>query len=343
MNAIIEYVKRLPLMGDWMNWACLVAVAVILFCIATLMPKKAGKVDRIISGVIVAAVAALLLCATLIRNADANADSLWIVSFSVYVLVALILNVLWGIFFPDAKLTQALYGIIITCAFPLGLLRLLLPAWATSVNTFNEIFQKGNGAVLCALLIFCALFFIPVWLVYTGKYRLSLNTIWHMALGFTVGASGLQCLIQFNPDKIHRTATVTKSLTAILTKEGIDGEALWVIASVVLVGALMVVVASVVATLWRKKVQNSQEKIILSQTKKALAFRLIGRILSVVSGSALALALPSLMNANTAETLLNGPKALIMLTPILLVVLINMICEYLAETDEIKAENAQAE
>ncbi len=339
MNAIIEYVKGLPLMGDWMNWACLMAVAVILFCVATLMPKKAGKVDRIVSGVIVAAVAALLLCATLIR--DAEAVSLWRLSFSVYVLAALTLTVLWGIFFPEAKLTQALYGIIITCAFPLGLLRLLLPAWAVSVNTFNEIFQKGNGEALCALLIFSALFFIPVWLIYTGKYRISLNTIWHMALGFTVGASGLQYMTQMNPDKMY--SATSKSLTTILTDKGLDGEALWVIASIILVGVLMVVVASVVATLWRKKVQNSEEKVILSQTKKALTFRLVGRILSVVCGSALVIILPNLMNATTRATLLNGPKALVMLTPILLIVLINLVCEYLAENDEIKAENNQAE
>ena len=349
MSAIIEQIKALPLMDNITNWICFALVAVILLCIATLMPKKNKKILTVESIVIAVAMTAVMVVARILAKMEqtppTTLSSLFKGNVTTYVVYAVIAVVVWGIFFEKAPLTQALYGMCISVALPIGLFRLLLPTWTWSaldsrvqISSFAEVFS--NELMLFKFLIYCALVFVPLWLIATGKYRLSLNTIWHLAYAVVGFGSVMQFLAQSGAIKIKYNGTL-KQLLSIVTEDGLNKNSILELLSLLGVGALLIVLISAVAAIIRKK--TTGEKVINSETSFAMMTRLAGRILAIVVSGLLIVFLPTMLGATNMETLVGMPLALVFLTPFAAILVITTVAEFIAEHNEIKVAKAAYE
>ncbi len=310
------------IMGDIISWLYLVAILVVLTAIACLLPKGATA-KKVVGIVLLVGIVALFVVPAIV-NPEVGAR-LWNGGFTTYLLVIVAAVLLYGLLCEKSKLAQALYGVITSVALPLGLLRILVPTW-TNAKSFMEI--TSSLANMINLLIYVILFFTAVWLVASGTYRLNLSSIWHIFYGFIIFGSFMVFTTQAGLSSSH---TALKMIQMIAnTAKAVD------VAILCALGLGVILVVSLVAFLWRKFVSKSGEKVIASETKEALALRLIGKIVSILASGALLVFLPTLMGATTAKTLAGMPGALLFLAPILLMAVIMLVFEFLAEDHEIK-------
>ena len=172
MIALIEklFGSAPALMGDITSWLILLAAVVVLGVIAFFLPK--GELAKKITGICLMVGIVALLVVPVIVN-PAVADNVWGQGFTTYMLVIVALVLLYGILCGKSNLAQALYGIVVSIALPMGLLRLLVPTWTTAKSIMDI---TSSTADLVTLLIYSILFFVSVWLVFSGTYRIRLTS-----------------------------------------------------------------------------------------------------------------------------------------------------------------------
>lgn len=335
MIALIEklFGSAPAIMGDITSWLMLLAAVVVLAVVAFLLPK--GPVAKKVVGIVLlVGIVALLLTPVIVDSK--LAQNFYNGGFTVYLLIVVAVVLLYGLLFNKSNLAQALYGITASIALPLGLLRLLIPTWTKAKSIMDLTSSLSN---MLPLLIYAILFFVSVWLIASGTYRLCLSSMWHILYGFIIFGSVMVFTTQ---------AGLSLSLTALemMKLVGANGINFAEVADIAILCGIalgVIFIVSLIATLWRKYVSKSGEKIIASETKKAFVLRLVGKIVAVAASGACLVFLPSLLGATTAATLAGMPKALLFLAPIVILAAVMLVFEFLAEDHEIKVAQAAYE
>ena len=338
----IEKLFGASLTLDFISGLILAAVVVLLTAIAFLLPKS-DKAKKIIGIVLLVCMAAVLVVPSLL-NAELG-KTMFNGGFTTYMVIVMAVILLYGLIFNKSHLAQALYGITASVALPFGLLRLLVPTWTNAIS-IAQIFTSND---VISLLLYAVIYFVAIWLVASGTYRLNLSAIWHIFYGFIVFGSVMVFSTQ---------AGLTHSKTAIdmlkfFTVDGFSWKNVSLVALPCLMGLLVILVIALTATLWRKYVKKTGEKIIQSETSHALAFRLVGKIVAILASGATLVFMPNLLEAVlvdftyyshvTEGDFVGMPTALLFLAPILVLAIIMLIFEFLAEDHEIKIAQAQFE
>lgn len=320
----------------------LVCIPIVLLLIAMLMPRK-NKVLSVIVRVpmilLIVAVAAFRLFPKLgeLTGVSALTGLATRDSFIPVVMLLFALFLLWGLFFPHAYLTQGLYGLVCSVPLAAGLLGFIFPTWL-NVSAFTDIFT--SVPTLFTLAEYCALVFVPLYLVVSGLYRVRLSSFWHALFGMAFLGSLLLTLVQANLittpayDSIAGIVFDLKTLT--FGAEGL--KACGIFAGTAVGIALLF---GILATIGRLAFSRTGEKLMSSETRGAFFTRLIGRIVSGVGSLVLLIITPELISLMG----LTGTVAtLFCLIPIALILLVQLFVEFAAEDMEIKrAQIAYAE
>ncbi len=99
--------------------------------------------------------------------------------FSAILLIVMLLVVLWGLFTNRSYLTQGMYGMLIVICLPMGLYNLLFPTvWAPNVTNMIELFTNAEYAI--KYMIYAALFFFSLWLIRTGSFKTRITSFWYV-------------------------------------------------------------------------------------------------------------------------------------------------------------------
>ena len=320
----------------------LVCIPVVLLLIAMLLPRK----HKVLSIVARAVVVLMLLCGAAIRLIPklGNLTGLSVLTriyesggtFIPVVLLAFAFALLWGIFFPDAYLTQGLYGLVCTVPLTAGLLGFIFPTWLATTS-FTDIFTAS--VPLFGLLEYCALVFVPLYLIVSGKYRMHISSVWHALFGMTFFGSLLLTLTQAgvidSPAYASITGVVLDLKTLTFGEKGLTECGIFVGAAVVL--ALML---GLISSVCRRVFCHTGEKFAASETRGAMLTRFIGRIFSGVGSLVLVFVTPGLISLIG----LTGTGAtLFCLVPIAFMLLVQLFIEFAAEDTEIRhAQTAAA-
>lgn len=316
-------------------------IPIVLLLIAMLLPRR-HKVLSVIARLVVVL---MLLCGAAIRFLPRLGDWVglstltWIYnhsgSFVPVVLLAFAFALLWGIFFPDSYLTQGLYGLVCTVPLTAGLLGFIFPTWLTATD-LTEMFTKALP--LFSLLEYCALVFVPLYLIVSGQYRMRLSSVWHAVFGMTFFGSLVLTLAQAgvltSPAYTSITGVIVDLKTLTFGETGLKECGIFAGAAVVLAFLLGLIV-----TVCRRAFCHTGEKFAASETKGAMFTRFIGRIFSGVGSLAFMLAAPGLIGllglTGTAATLF-------CLAPIAFMLLVQLFIEFAAEDTEIRRAQAAA-
>ena len=337
------------IMGDIISWLYLVAAIVVLTVIAFLLPKGATA-KKVIGIILLVGTVALLVVPAIVNPALRAA--IWNGGFTPYLLAVVALVLLYGLVWAKSKLAQALYGITVSIALPMGLLRILVPTWTNAKSIMDITSSTGS---LLNLLFYLTLFFIAIWLVASGTYRLSVSSIWHIFYGFIIFGS----VMVFTTEAGLSQSKTAIDMLKLFGTEGLIWKNVAEIALLCATGLAVVVLIGLIATLWRKYVSKSGEKVVASETKQAFVLRLIGKIVAVTASGAALIFMPNIMGAvitdfkyysHVVDDMVGMPRALAFLAPILVMAVVMLVFEFLAEDHEIKvaqekhaAENASAE
>lgn len=319
---------------DFPSRLCFVACVLVLAIIAFLLPKK-PLAKKIVGGILLAGVIAVLTMPLYVAD---MAKFVYSAGFSTYMMIFTAVVLLYGFVFNNSNLSQVLYGITISIVLPISLIRFLLPSWLPSwLPSLDAIFKYRAAWV--PLMVYALLFFISVWLVASGTYRLSFNTIWHVLYGGVIVGSLISMAFQAG---VIRSATA-QLLANLYSNGSINTQAISYFALFGGIALGVIFIVSLIATLLRKYVSKSGEKIIASETKKAFVLRLVGKIVAVAASGACLVFLPSLLGATTEANLAGMPKALLFLAPIVILAVVMLVFEFLAEDHEIKVAQAAYE
>ena len=310
----------------------LVCIPVVLLLVAMLMPRKNkafSAIVRVLMIVLLAGVAAFGLVSPLADLIGVTAR----VSFIPVVMLLEALFLLWGLLFPDAYLTQGLYGLVCSVPLAAGLLGFIFPTWL-SATVFVDVFSSVES--ILALAQYAALVFVPLYLMLSGAYQMRLSSVWHAFFGMTFLGSLLLTLVSAG----IITSPAYDTLTAILPSLedftfGIDAlKQCGILAGAAVVLAFL---AGLIATVCRRSIAHTGEKFSSSETRGALVTRFIGRIFSGIGSLALLVLTPALIDliglTGTAATLF-------CLVPVAFMLLVQLFIEFAAEDTEIK--HAQA-
>jgi hypothetical protein len=324
-----------PILQNPLDWACILAIVVILFCVAVLLPKN--KVWRAFEGIVLPAAVLAFIVGPIIRtDMFPNAKKIVFSSgTSLYIVIAIAVIYLYGTFANNAYLTQAIYGICLTVTLPVSLMRLLLPTWLT-VSTFTDLINTPR--MLWKLIIFSLMFFMSIRLVTSGRYKIGFNTLWHMLYGISI----IGCVMLFVAEAKLKNATGSmKQLVTLLGADGINMNSVKNLGLLCAIGVALVFVVCLISVSVRRALYG--EKIITSETKGAFMIRLIGHLIAVAIPAASIVFLPSLLHANTWENRTGMPTAILFLVPIILMLVVMFFTTYWAENSEIKAAKAAYE
>ena len=314
-------------------------IPIVLLLIAMLLPRK-HKVLSVISRLVVVL---MLLCGAAIRFLPRLGD--WVGlstltriyencgSFVPVVLLAFAFALLWGIFFPDSYLTQGLYGLVCTVPLTAGLLGFIFPTWLT-VTDLTTMFT--TAVPLFGLLEYCALVFVPLYLIVSGRYRMRLSAVWHAIFGMTFFGSLVLTLAQAGVITSTAYASITGVIVDLKTltfgETGLTECGIFAGASVAVAFLLGLIV-----TVCRRTFCHTGESLAVSETMGAMVTRFIGRIFSGVGSLVLMLATPGLIGLLG----LTGTVAtLFCLAPIALMLLVQLFIEFAAEDTEIRRAQA---
>ena len=344
MIALIEklFGSAPALMGDITSWLILLAAVVVLGVVAFFLPK--GELAKKITGICLMVGIVALLVVPVIVN-PAIADNVWGQGFTTYMLVIVALVLLYGILCGKSNLAQALYGIVVSIALPMGLLRLLVPTWTTAKSIMDI---TSSTADLVTLLIYSILFFVSVWLVFSGTYRIRLTSMWHILYGFIIFGS----VMVFTTEAGLSFSYTAIQMLRFFGTEGLNWAKVGDIAILCGMALGVIVIISLIATLWRKYVSKSGEKVIASETKKALLLRVVGKVVAVAASGAALVFMPKLVGADITNfttyeavkaELVGFPAALAFLAPIVILAVVLLVFEFLAEDHEIKVAQAAYE
>lgn len=316
----------------------LVCIPIVLLLIAMLLPRK-HKVLSVVARVVLIL---MLACGAVIRLVPQLGDLTglrvlsWIYrqgggTFMPVVLLTLAFALLWGIIFPNAYLTQGLYGLVCTVPLTAGLLGFIFPTWL-DVAAFTDIFPKS--AEFFSLLEYCAIVFVPLYLIVSGKYRMHLSSVWHALFGMTFYGSLLLTLAQAgtdfagSPAYASITGVIVDLKTLTFGATGLKECGIFIGAAVVL-SLLLGLLVSVC----RRAFCHTGEKFSTSETRGAMLTRFIGRIFSGVGSLVLVFVTPGLISLMG----LTGTGAtLFCLAPIALMLLVQLFVEFAAEDTEIR-------
>lgn len=324
-----KLIESAPIIGNLLDFGTLAALALIFLCVAILLPKSAllRKIEHVL--IMLGSVAVIVASYVTVKMSGKGTFVLEN-CFASYVLLAFAVVLLWGMFFRGAYLTQTLYGIFSCVGIPFGLWGMLVPTWMKA-DTFAEFIHTPSDII--RFLIYAGLFFIPIWLIGSGTYRLRLGSVWNLIVGMCMFGVVGQFVVEA---KIASSSTALK-LVSIFDENGLNLETVKYFGIICGIAIGVILIAALILTFVR------HEKVVASETAPAMACRLIGNLLSAAVCLVSILLLPNLMNATTKETLLGLPKALIFLAPVAVVAIISLITSFLAERNEIKVAVAAYE
>ena len=310
----------------------LVCIPVILLLVAMLMPRKNKVFSVVVRALMIVLLAGVAVFGLVSPLADLIGTTARI-SFIPVVMLVEALFLLWGLLFPDAYLTQGLYGLICSVPLAAGLLGFIFPTWL-SAAAFIDVFYSAES--ILAIAQYAALVFVPLYLIVSGAYRMRLSSAWHALFGMTFLGSLLLTLVR--ADLI--TSPAYDTLSAILPSFenfAFGTDALKDFGILTGAAVVLALLAGLIATVCRRSVCHTDEKFSASETRGALVTRLVGRIFSGIGSLALLVLTPALIDlmglTGTAATLF-------CLVPIAFMLLVQLFVEFAAEDTEIK--HAQA-
>ncbi len=324
-----KLIESAPIIGNLLDFGTLAALALIFLCVAILLPKSA--VLRKIEHILIMLGSVSVIAASYVTVKMSGKGTFVLENcFASYVLLAFAVVLLWGLFFRGAYLTQTLYGLFSCIGIPFGLWGMLVPTWMKA-DTFVEFIHTPSDII--RFLIYAGLFFIPIWLIGSGTYRLRLGSVWNLIVGMCIfGVVG-----QFVVEAKIASSSAALKLISIFDENGLNLENVKYFGIISGIAIVVILIAGLISTLVR------HEKVAASETASAMVLRVVGNILSAAVCLASILLLPYLMNATTKETLIGLPKAVIFLAPVAVVVIISLITAFLAERNEIKVAVAAYE
>lgn len=310
----------------------LVCVPVVLLLLAMLMPRK----NKVFSVIVRLLMIVLLAGVAVFRLVPQLADLIGLTvrdSFIPVVMLLFALFLLWGILFPNAYLTQGLYGLVCSVPLAAGLLGFIFPTWLNAA-AFIDVFT--SVPTIFTLAGYCALVFVPFYLVMSGSYRMRLSSAWHALFGMTFLGSILMASVQAelitSPAYDKLAGIVTELKTFSFNMDALKECGIFVGAAFVI--ALLL---GLFSALSRRVFCHTGEKFVSSETVGALVTRFVGRIFSGVGSLALLIAAPELISLMG----LTGVAAtLFCLAPIALMLLVQLFVEFVAEDAEIKRAQA---
>ena len=109
----------------------LVCIPVILLLVAMLMPRKNKVFSVVVRALMIVLLAGVAVFGLVSPLADLIGTTARI-SFIPVVMLVEALFLLWGLLFPDAYLTQGLYGLICSVPLAAGLLGFIFPTWLSA-------------------------------------------------------------------------------------------------------------------------------------------------------------------------------------------------------------------
>ncbi len=334
LTQMLDFVK-----DNLLSWLAFAAIPVILFCIACLMPrgkeKKLVNIERFLIAFFAIAVPATFLVIGLINDNILGFDVVkGLFTYGIVLTASVIgmaLVLVWGSFTSESYITQALYGIVFGFCMPYGLVSLLFPStWTTATNILDVVTTPFD---LARLLMYAACFFIPIWLVRSGEYKLRLSSVWHLLTGISLGGCTMMFLVEA---EIVKSRAIYKLLhlfdgfkvTGALSDTNKD----YLINFSIVVGifAALVLLAGAVMSIIRKIVK-SETRLFVSESFGGGFTRTIGNILANGVCIASLFILPQVFDHASAM-----PTALIYLAPILAFFVIVVVTALIADTVEIK-------
>ncbi len=334
------------LTSDPLAWAAFAAIPVILFCIACLMPRGNGRVlVNIERAVIIIGVVAVLVAPFIIDKVNPD-----LLKFDPYreiiehgtilttAIVALAVSLVWGIFTGRSYITQAIYGMLACVCLPFGLINLVFPTWATATNIVDV---AKTPVDLLHLLLYSACFFIPVWLIRSGEYKLRISSVWHLISGLTVGGCAVTFAIETNflganSQTFNNLLHILDNVESFESLKDINYSFMIKVAYMFGIFLAIIVVAGLLVS-FARVILKTGDRVFVSESIGGLFFRTVGNILSNLICGVSILLVPQLLNHASTY-----PMALVYLVPILLYFIINLVCAFLADTVEIKRGIARA-
>ncbi len=309
--------------------------AFVLICVAYLLPKTQKSV--FIERICLMSLSALLIFIPLIAGFGELGSVAILLrnNLDAYLLIAWIVVLLLGIFTEKSYLTQGLYGVMVAISLPFGLLNMLFPAWANA-SMVSELFS--NPRSITFYLMYAMMFFIPVWMIRTGIYKVRLVSVWHVFGGLAIGGAGVIFLWETGFLSSLAVYKVLHLFNAEEPRSHMFGAFVGVIA--LLAGVMLLL--GLGATLIRKYVFKNNERLIVSESWTTFFVRLGGRILAIGFCGGGALLIPGWMDAIEPATRLGFGASLVLLIPMLLFAAFMVGSEYLAEHLEIKYAIARA-
>ncbi len=335
LKQMLDFVTSDPLV-----WSAFLAIPVILFCIACLLPRGKGNVLVLVERIaIIVGIVAVLGVPFILEMI--NPDILGFDAFDTIVkyglvhttvIVALLVVLVLGIFTGRSYLTQALYGMISCVSMPYGLVNLLFPNWASASNIV-DVFKNPDD--LWHFLVYAACFFVPIWLIRSGEYKFRVSSVWHLISAFGIGGCALTFLVETRlfgaySHSVYRVLHLFDDVKSFADLKEFDFSLLLTIAGVVAVFFVVVIIAGLGVSIVRV-VLKTGDRLFVSESFGGLVIRTVGNV--VANGICVAgiLVLPLLVN-HTASF----PLALVYLVPIVLYFIIILASAFFADMVEIK-------
>ncbi len=325
---------------DVLAWSLFLAIPVILFCIACLMPRGKGKLLlNIERGVMIAGVVAVLVAPIIVNvitpiGYNPVDEMLKDNAALTLALGALVIALLLGAFIGDSYIMQGIYGMLATILLPYGIIKVMFPIWAADA-TVSGIFTSALG--IFTILRYAALIFIPLWLIRMGEYKMRLSSIWHLLGGLSLGG----CIALFaDRAGLILSPSVTRLFDFIKYATELDADALAnlnvdvpelqiVTELLILIGfAIVVNVALAVIITLGRMIFKSETRNFVSESFLGLVIRTLGVLVAVGACAVVAGLMPMILGANGAF--------IIYIIPVVAYLLILLVAAFLADTVEIK-------
>ncbi len=335
LKQMLEFAK-----ADTLAWAAFLAVPLLLFCIACLMPRGRGRLlINIERAVIVVGVVAALVVPFIINKV--NPDAL---GYDPYVeivkhgtimttaVVALAIVLLWGIFTGESYMTQAMYGMLTCVCMPFGLINLAFPEWATASTVMEALKTPVD---LLHILLYGACFFIPVWLIRSGEYKLRISSIWHLVSGFTVGGCFMTFAVEtgflgMSSKSVMRVLKLFDNVESFADIKNLNYSLIGKIAALVGVFVLIIMVAGLVVSIARV-ILKTGDKVFVSESFGGFIIRTVGNLVANLICGIGIIVVPQMVNHTAAY-----PQALLYLVPVILYFVVILVTAFFADTVEIK-------
>ncbi len=343
LQAVLDLIKNDPV-----KWMMFMIIPAILLCIVCLIPRGKGKVllniERAVIIIGMVSVLVIPFIADAIKPGVFGFDPVkFIIKDGIFLsaaMVALIFTVVWGIFTGKSYITQGLYGMLSTILLPYGFICMVFPVWFGAEPSLATVFTTGE--YLFRLLQFATLFFVPLWLIRTGEYKMRLSSIWHLLGGISLGGVVGMFVIESGMVKMPGINSFIKTLAEMKNNfeafgfnfkkydfSAIDTQFIMSLIAFILFAVAATLAVAGCVTLIRK-LNKSEISNFVSESVLGFVIRTAGNALAVLVCAGCALILPFTLGATTM------PLALVYLVPIPIYFFILIASAFLADMVEIK-------